>query len=104
MRLTTAAFVALSAAMASATNFHNDFGHDGWVQDSTGSEFQLNNGHSVNIGGGWAFFWVDANVCAGSSNSVTYTWPESYGDVYVRSDGRLYEASGGQISNGAKIC
>ncbi|KAJ0412982.1 hypothetical protein BJY00DRAFT_320244 [Aspergillus carlsbadensis] len=95
---------ALSAAAATATHVHNGFGHNAWIQDSTGTEVQLNNGQSVSIGGGWAFVWVDAGVCPGKPNSVQYTWPANYGDVYIRGDGRLYEASGGQISNGVHLC
>ncbi|KAL4904645.1 hypothetical protein BDW74DRAFT_178738 [Aspergillus multicolor] len=105
MHFTKLTALLLSAvASVSATNFHNDFGHNGWVQDSTGTEVYLANGASVNIGGGWAFFWVDAAVCPGKANSVTYGWPANYGDVYIRSDGRLYEAGGSQISSGAKVC
>ncbi|RAK77665.1 uncharacterized protein BO72DRAFT_447811 [Aspergillus fijiensis CBS 313.89] len=92
----------VSALGVSATHFHNNYGKNGWIQDNQGSDIQLKNGGSVTIGGGWGFFWVDSSVC--SKNSVTYTWPSSYGDVYIHSDGFLYDASGYQISGGAHIC
>jgi hypothetical protein len=108
-------FVILATALsATATHVHNQFGKDGYIQDDQGSELALNNGGSVTIGGGWGFFWVDSSVCG--KNSVAYTWPSSYGgmlfkstcrlywlckfsidiylDVYIRSDGFLYDGSG----------
>ncbi|CEL10609.1 hypothetical protein ASPCAL13726 [Aspergillus calidoustus] len=87
--------IALDAAVTSATHVHNEFGHNAWLQDSTGTEVQLNNGQSVSVCGGWAFVWVDAALCPGNPNSV---------QCLLRGDGRLYEASGGQISNGVHLC
>ncbi|PYH87356.1 hypothetical protein BO71DRAFT_404723 [Aspergillus ellipticus CBS 707.79] len=98
----TTTLLLVSALGVAATHVHNQFGHNGWIQDDQGTDVQLNNGGSVTLGGGWGFFWVDGSVC--SKNSVTYTWPSSYGDVYIHSDGFLYDASGYQISSGAHIC
>ncbi|KAI9858149.1 MAG: hypothetical protein M1813_007798 [Trichoglossum hirsutum] len=93
MRFTTSALALLAAATAAvATNVHNQYGHNGWIQDRAGTNLQLQNGHSVNIAGGWGFFWVDAGICA--DNSVAYGWPENYGDVYIRTDGFMYDAGG----------
>ncbi|KAJ5368175.1 uncharacterized protein N7496_007935 [Penicillium cataractarum] len=80
-----------TALTATATNVHNQFGHSGWIQDDQGTDVALNNKGSATVGGGWGFFWVSGSVC--SKNSVTYTWPSNYGDVYIRSDGFLYDAS-----------
>lgn len=73
----------VSALGVSATHFHNNYGKNGWIQDNQGSDIQLKNGGSVTIGGGWGFFWVDSSVC--SKNSVTYTWPSSYGGMFFAS-------------------
>lgn len=101
-----------TALSATATHVHSQFGKNGWIQDDQGSELQLNNKGSVTVGGGWGFFWVAGSVC--SKNSVAYSWPSNYGgmlliqigcscnkvltdiypDVYIRSDGFLYDASG----------
>ncbi|KAL2783159.1 hypothetical protein BJX66DRAFT_345189 [Aspergillus keveii] len=89
------------AALSSATIFHNNFGHDGWLQDDRGTQVFVKNKNTATIGGGWGFFWVAEDVC--HQNSVAYGWPADYGDVYLRSDGFLYNAGGGQISS-AKLC
>ncbi|KAF4632842.1 hypothetical protein G7Y89_g5283 [Cudoniella acicularis] len=80
----------ISALAASATNVHNQYGVNGWIQDSAGTDVQLNNGQSTGIGGGWGFFWISSSDC--SDNSVAFTWPSNYGDVYIKSDGYLYDA------------
>ncbi|KAL3458912.1 hypothetical protein BJX64DRAFT_265617 [Aspergillus heterothallicus] len=94
--------VLLLSGLAAATHVHNQYGHDGYIQDNQGTEVLLKNGKSVDVGGGWGFFWVQANIC--HQNAIAYTWPKDYGDVYIRNDGRLYDAGGSQISNGARIC
>ncbi|KAL3451473.1 hypothetical protein BJX65DRAFT_304057 [Aspergillus insuetus] len=102
MHLPTLALLTTSlAALSSATKFHNQYGKPGWLQDNQGTEVYIKNNGVANVGGGWAFFWVDGNVC--HQNSVTFGWPADYGDVYLKSDGFLYNAGGGQISS-AKLC
>lgn len=112
MMLPKALVVLATALSTTATHVHNQFGHSGWIQDDQGTDVALNNGGSVTLGGGWGFFWVDSSVC--SKNSVTYSWPSSYGgmlpryssqkfndiftdislDVYIHRDGFLYDAGG----------
>jgi len=69
--------ILISALVASATNVHNQYGENGWIQDNAGTTVQLNNGASANLGGGWGFFWVSSSVCG--DNSVAFTWPSNYG-------------------------
>ncbi|KAI9853402.1 MAG: hypothetical protein M1813_002233 [Trichoglossum hirsutum] len=102
MRFTATALALLTAATAAvATHVHNQYGHSGWIEDQAGTDIALPNGGSATVAGGWGFFWVDASVCA--DNSVTYTWPESYGDVYIHHDGYLYDSNGNRITN-AHLC
>jgi hypothetical protein len=68
------------AALSSATIFHNNFGHDGWLQDDRGTQVFVKNKNTATIGGGWGFFWVAEDVC--HQNSVTYGWPADYGGAY----------------------
>ncbi|KAL2807966.1 hypothetical protein BJX63DRAFT_436545 [Aspergillus granulosus] len=102
MLLPTLALLTTSlAALSSATVFHNNFGHDGWLQDNQGTEVYVKDKNHATIGGGWGFFWIDEKVC--HQNAATFEWPSYYGDVYLKNDGRLYDAGGGQIS-GVKLC
>jgi hypothetical protein len=68
------------AALSSATIFHNNFGHDGWLQDDRGTQVFVKNKNTATIGGGWGFFWVAEDVC--HQNSVAYGWPADYGGAY----------------------
>ncbi|KAJ0419786.1 hypothetical protein BJY00DRAFT_313707 [Aspergillus carlsbadensis] len=89
------------AALTSATKFQNQYGKPGWLQDNQGTQVYIKNNGAADIGGGWGFFWVDGNVC--HNNAVAFGWPADYGDVYLKSDGFLYNGGGGQIS-GTKLC
>jgi len=71
---------------------HNQYGHNGWIQDKAGTDIWLGNGKSVTVAGGWGFFWIDSNVCA--DNAATFGWPENYGDVYIKGDGFLHDSNG----------
>jgi len=95
------ALVATFAALAHATNVHMNYYNDGWIQDSAGSEWPFNYGDVLDIGDGWAFFWIESDIC--SQNSVTWTWPSNYGDVYMEFDGYLHDGSGNIIGT-ARIC
>ncbi|KAL3488211.1 hypothetical protein BJX62DRAFT_240246 [Aspergillus germanicus] len=82
MHLPTLALLTTSlAALSSATKFHNQYGKPGWLQDNQGTEVYIKNNGVANVGGGWAFFWIDGNVC--HQNSVTFGWPADYGGAYT---------------------
>lgn len=81
-------FVVLATAIAAtATKVHNNFGHNGYIQDDQGTDVALNNGGSATVGGGWGFFWVPSSVCV--KNSVAWSWPSSYGGILHRPLGHL---------------
>lgn len=56
--------------------------------DVTTQNVQVTYGSSTRVFDGWVQYWSD--TCNGIT---TYTWPGSYGDVYLKDDGYLYDSS-----------
>jgi hypothetical protein len=82
MQFTKATLAVLTSALAaSATNVHNQYGENGWIEDSVGTVIELDYLASASIGGGDGFFWVSPAVC--NNDSVYFTWPSTYKVSYL---------------------